>query len=73
MLNEAGLKAAASPDLLVTGHKLSNEVGGLRAFEPEIRGIIGNTNWAILMQRLDEAGAAIAKATGRAALKAEER
>jgi len=35
--------------------KLANEVSGLRAFEPEIRAAIGNTNWSVLMGCLDAA------------------
>lgn len=35
--------------------KLANEVGGLIAFEPEVRQAIGNTNWSVLQQRLAEA------------------
>lgn len=34
---------------------LSNEVGGLGAFEIEIRVATGNTNWAVLTQRRQEA------------------
>lgn len=54
---------AAAPDMLDTERRLAAEVGGLRAFEHEIRAAIGNTSWALLMQRLAEADAAIAKAT----------
>lgn len=32
--------------------RLANEVGGLKAFEPEVRQAIGNTNWAVLQERL---------------------
>ncbi len=39
--------------------KLAAEVGGLKAFEPGVREAIGNTNWTVLMQRLDEAEAAL--------------
>ncbi len=53
---------AAAPDMLDTERRLAAEVGGLRAFEHEIRAAIGNTNWSLLMQRLAEADAAIAKA-----------
>jgi len=56
---------AAAPDLIETERKLANEVGGLTAFENDIRAIIGNTNWSVLMQRMDEAVAAIAKAEGQ--------
>lgn len=37
--------------------KLAAEVGGLKASEPGTREAIGNTNWTVLMQRLDEADA----------------
>lgn len=56
---------AAAPDLLKSESKLAAEVGGLKAFEDEVRAVIGNTNWNVLMQRLDESYAAIAKAEGR--------
>jgi hypothetical protein len=39
--------------------RLANEVGGLRAFEHEIRAAIGHSNWACLMLRLAEADAAL--------------
>lgn len=45
--------------------KLTNEVDGLCAFEIEIREAIGNTNWAVLRQRVEEARAVLAKAEGR--------
>ncbi len=32
--------------------KLRNEVQALKAFEPEVRAIIGNTNWACLFARV---------------------
>ena len=41
--------------------KLTAEVGGLKAFEPGVREAIGNTNWTVLMQRLDEAVAALSR------------
>lgn len=41
--------------------KLTAEVGGLKAFEPGVREAIGNTNWTVLMQRLDEAEAALSR------------
>ena len=41
--------------------KLAAEVGGLKAFEPGVRDAIGNTNWTVLMQRLDEAEAALSR------------
>jgi len=44
-----------------TLRKLAAEVGGLKAFEPGVREAIGNTNWTVLMQRLDEADAALSR------------
>jgi hypothetical protein len=44
-----------------TLRKLTAEVGGLKAFEPGVREAIGNTNWTVLMQRLDEAEAALSR------------
>lgn len=35
--------------------KLAAEVGALAAFEREVREIVGNTNWSVLMQRRQEA------------------
>lgn len=55
---------AAAPDMLEAGRKLANEVAGLKAFEHELRAVIGNTNWSVLMQRMAEAEAAISKAKG---------
>ena len=55
---------ATAPELHEAGRKLAAEVGGLRAFESEIREAIGNTNWSVLMNRLVGMDAAIAKATG---------
>jgi hypothetical protein len=56
---------AAAPEMHKTGRKLANEIGGLKAFEHEVRAIIGNTNWSVLMQRLAEADAVLSKAEGR--------
>jgi hypothetical protein len=39
--------------------KLCNEVSGLEAFERGVREWIGNTNWAVLMLRLNEANNAM--------------
>jgi hypothetical protein len=55
---------ASAPDMVEAGRKLAAEVGGLRAFEHEVRAAIGNTNWSVLMDRLAGMDAAIAKATG---------
>jgi hypothetical protein len=46
-----------SQQVVETLRKLATEVGGLKAFEPGVREAIGNTNWTVLMQRLDEAEA----------------
>jgi hypothetical protein len=56
---------ATAPEMHKTGRKLANEVGGIKAFEHEVRAIIGNTNWSVLMQRLAEADAVLSKAEGR--------
>ena len=40
--------------------KLVNEVGALEAFEPAIVEVVSFTNWRVLMQRRDEANAALA-------------
>lgn len=45
---------------------LVNEVGGLSAFEAEVRAVISNTNWAVLQLRREEAEAALADADGDA-------
>lgn len=63
---------AAAPEMMEALRKLANEVGGLRAFESELRAELGNTNWAVLMLRLSEADAAIAKAEGRPPLSSEQ-
>ena len=47
-------KDTALSEMRQTLQKLANEVGGLIAFEPEVRQAIGNTNWAVLQQRLAE-------------------
>ena len=39
--------------------KLRNEVGGLSAFEHDVRTVIGNTNWSVLSQRVAEADDAL--------------
>jgi hypothetical protein len=35
--------------------KLANECDGMRAFEHDIRAVVGNVNWSVLRQRVDEA------------------
>jgi hypothetical protein len=59
------LLIAAAPDLLEHGGKLASEVAGLKAFEQDIRAVIGNTNWSVLMDRLVGVENAIARAEGR--------
>lgn len=39
-------------DMRVALRKLRNEVEALRAFETEVRAIIGNTNWTCLFARV---------------------
>lgn len=56
---------AAAPELLAALKKLTAEMVGIGGFGPEIRELVGNTNWAVLTQRVQEAHAAIAKAEGR--------
>lgn len=46
--------------------KLAAEVGALLAFEDGVRAEIGNTNFAVLMLRLEEADAILANARGAA-------
>lgn len=55
---------SAAPELYEALWKLANECDGLRAFEDEIRDAIGNTNWNVLRLRVDEARAALLKASG---------
>lgn len=56
-----------APDLLDALVKLSNEVlGSLPLMEFDARQMIGNSNYSILIQRANEARAAVAKATGNA-------
>lgn len=50
-----------SRQVVETLRRLAAEVGGLKAFEPGVREAIGNTNWTVLMQRLDEAVAALSR------------
>jgi len=58
---------AAAPDLLAALTRLSNEVlGSMPLMEPLARRELGNTNYSILIQRAEEARAAIAKAKGEA-------
>lgn len=55
---------AAAPELLTALKKLTAEMVGIGGFGPEIRELVGNTNWSVLTQRVQEAHAAIAKAEG---------
>lgn len=57
---------AQAPAMIDVLRKLAAEVGGLRAFEGELRAEISNTNWNVLMMRLLEADAVVAAATGEA-------
>lgn len=52
------------PALLEALSFLANEVDGMRAFEDEVRQVIGHTNWSVLAVRLKEARAALLQATG---------
>lgn len=56
-----GEELGAVPELLTVLERLCAEVSGLKAFEIEIRNVAGNTNWCLLLDRLSEARAAIAK------------
>ena len=57
---------ATTPDLLIALIKLSNEVlGSLPLMEELARREFGNTNYNVMIQRAEEARAAIAKAEGR--------
>jgi hypothetical protein len=58
------MSAKHAPELLDALVRLCNEVEGLAVFELEVAGVISNTNYAVLMDRLSKARAAIAKATG---------
>ncbi|MBB5663221.1 hypothetical protein GGE68_001397 [Rhizobium leguminosarum] len=58
---------AAAPELHAAARKIAAEVGGLKAFEADIRAVIGNTNWSVLLRRLKDVDDAIAKAEGGAA------
>lgn len=61
------VRAVNSHEALVSALKrLANEVGGLVGIcELEMRGAAGNTNVNVLMQRLDEARAALALTEGK--------
>ena len=54
----------AAYDLLAALRNLAAQVGGLRAFEWEIREAAGNTNWQCVIDAVAQADTAIAKATG---------
>lgn len=53
---------AAAPETTDALRKLVNEVAGLAVFGPEIKALIGVTNWNVLEQRVQEARQAITKA-----------
>lgn len=58
-----GALIAAAPELFAALTKLSNEVlGSLPLVSASVRQEIGNTNYSILIQRAEEARAALAKA-----------
>lgn len=68
--NQAGedavVKAAMASDLFKALVNLSNEVlGSLPLMEEPARREFGNTNYNILIQRAEEARAAVSKAEGR--------
>jgi hypothetical protein len=51
---------AAAPEQRDAMVKLTNEVRGwLSAYEHELRNVLGNTNYAVMQVRVDEASAAI--------------
>jgi hypothetical protein len=54
---------AAAPELLDTLRKLANEVEAIGAFAVDVRELIGATNWNVLTLRLQEARAALLKAS----------
>lgn len=55
---------AAAPDLYEALEKLCIELNGLEAFEEEVRFAIGNTIWAVIQSKIQDATAAILKARG---------
>lgn len=63
-IEDANLIAAA-PDLYVVLKSLMNEANGcIGAFEADLREIIGNTNVAAMLDRIEKAQAALRKADG---------
>jgi hypothetical protein len=57
---------AAAPEMYEALKSLRNEVNGILALaREEFRPVVGNTNVRCLLNRVDEADAAIAKAEGR--------
>jgi antitoxin (DNA-binding transcriptional repressor) of toxin-antitoxin stability system len=48
--------------------RLANEAMGCEAFETQLRRVMGNTNYSLLIQRAKEARAIIAKARGETSL-----
>ena len=55
MTNAADDRPKRTAHLEVALWKLANECDGMRAFEQDIRAVVGNTNWSVLRQRVDEA------------------
>lgn len=57
---------AAAPDLAEALTKLRNEIGGITdGFEGCLRECLGHTNFAVLIERIEVADAALAKANGQ--------
>jgi hypothetical protein len=59
---EARVDSLHGAEISTALRKLANEVGGLRAFEPQVRAAIGNTNWEVLMHHQAEALAVLGSA-----------
>jgi hypothetical protein len=55
------MKTANTSTLEAALRHLVNEVRALAPWETEIRAAIGNTNWACMQRRLQDAEAALAK------------
>ena len=56
---------AAAPDMLAALRSLRNEITGVwGAFAHEIRASISNTNYQVMLDKLDAANSVIAKAEG---------
>ena len=55
---------AAAPELLEASKKLVNEVSSMMG-APELRQMLGNTNFAVLQERWEQMRATIARADGK--------